>query len=117
MPRLVKNGEIVLDGTLSKAEKEKMILEKFEHYEYVQELIEKVRIKGILLLAIDRRSEFSDVYYDFDDDKLVCVNHFESEERLEEWDNVATTLFLCDYGKLWREYRDEDGDKYYEWFY
>lgn len=116
MKRTVRNGEIILDGTLSKAEKIKKALETLEHYEYVQELIEKIRIKGILLLAIDRRSEFSDVYYDFDDDKLVCVNHYESEERLEEWDNVATTLFLGDYGTLWREYREEDGEKYTYWY-
>lgn len=37
MKRLVKNGEIILDGTLNRAEKEKEILEKFEKHEELEE--------------------------------------------------------------------------------
>ena len=115
--RLIKDGDIILDGTGTRYEKEKEAFAKLEHLEFVQELIEKIMKKGVLHLHIDKISEYyGGVYYDFEEDCLVCLYHYESEARGEEWDTVVDTLYLSDYGETWREYREEDGEKYTYWY-
>lgn len=52
MNRLIKDGNVILDGTLTRAEKEKQAFQKLED---IEELMEKYRIKdlGELNLALN----------------------------------------------------------------
>lgn len=110
MTRLIKNSDIILDGTLSRAEKEKQAFEKLSHLELVCEICEKINKQGYYYDYRKQRHCCEFAYYDFVNDEIIVANTYDKyPNRLPRYDYetcgtdtlIDERLSMNDYQDMW----------------
>lgn len=107
--RLIKDGDIILDGTLPRYQKEKNAFLKLQAHEDIEEeLGVDLKLLGILAKALKQGY----IYYPIDvpDDcykyKVDCMYYNYGEYYLYVSDGVGD-IFAKDYGKTWALTKEE----------
>lgn len=108
MKRLVKNGKIILDGTLPLYEKEKLVNAKLEAIEDIEEEL------GIDLVTFFKYLSAKEVFFinDFNEIQKAVVRSIDKKglivfEEAFSWGECDFALYFSEYGKTWALTREE----------
>lgn len=108
MERLIKNGDVILDGTLTRYQKEKQAFEKLKKLEDIEEEL------GLDLAIVFKALSFP-IYVKEKDQTWWCSNRLffgigEAFIVITYWNGVENEDIICllkDYGKTWALTKEE----------